>query len=82
MAVITSAGEARLTRSDADRERETARLKKELAQIESQLAAAEARLSDDSFVTRAPANVVEGARSRVNELRSQAEALRERIGEE
>ena len=82
LAVITGNGEARLSRSEADREREMARLRKDLAQIESQLAAAEARLSDDAFVTRAPANVVEGARSRVNELRAQADALRERIGKE
>jgi valyl-tRNA synthetase len=82
LTVITARGDARLSRSEADRERESARLRKELAQIESQLAAAEARLSDDSFVTRAPVNVVEGARSRVKELRAQADALRERIGEE
>jgi valyl-tRNA synthetase len=82
LAVIVPFGEARLMRSEADREREQGRLRKELAQILSQLTAAEARLSDDSFVTRAPANVVEGARIRVNELRTQAQALRERIGEE
>ncbi|HWO10824.1 MAG TPA: hypothetical protein VNN80_15125 [Polyangiaceae bacterium] len=82
LVVIGPSGEARLMRSEAHRERERARLQKELAQIESQLAAAESRLSDDAFVTRAPANVVEGARSRVNELQAQSDALRERIGEE
>ena len=64
-----------------DRERERARLQKDLAAIESQLAAAETRLSDHSFMTRAPQNVVEHAQSRVSELREQAEALRKRIGE-
>jgi valyl-tRNA synthetase len=82
LAVITGSGEARITRSQEDREREGTRLRKGLAQIESQLAAAQARLSDDAFVTRAPANVVEGARRRVNELQAQAQALRERIAEE
>jgi valyl-tRNA synthetase len=82
LAVIGGNGEARLSRSAADREREGARLTKELSGVEQQLAAAEARLSDDAFVTRAPANVVEGARARVKELRAQADALRERIGKE
>ena len=81
ISVISTSGEASLTRSLRDRELERVRLAKELTAIESQLAAAEARLSDHSFMTRAPQNVVEKAQSRTNELREQAEALRGRIGE-
>ena len=81
LAVITTTAEARLLRSDADRVRERARLEKELRGIASQLAAAESRLSDHSFVTRAPAKVVEHARRRVAELREQADALRARMRE-
>ena len=81
ISVISTTGEASLTRSLRDRERERARLEKELAGIESQLAAAEARLSDHSFMTRAPQKVVEHAQDRLSELREQARALRERIGE-
>jgi valyl-tRNA synthetase len=81
LSVIPPIGEVRLLRSDADRAREQARLDKDLRGIESQLAAAEARLSDHSFVTRAPANVVEHARDRVSELREQADVLRARMRE-
>ena len=81
LAVISPTGEARLLRSDADRERERGRLEKELRAVESQLAAAEARLSDHAFVARAPENVVEHARRRAGELREQAEALRARMRE-
>ena len=81
VAVISATGEARLLRSSADREREHGRLEKELRAVESQLAAAETRLSDHSFVTRAPENVVQHARRRSVELREQAEALRARMQE-
>ena len=47
---------------------ERARLEKELAQAEAVLAGARARLADPAFVERAPAHVVEGARTREAEL--------------
>ncbi len=81
LAVISTTGEARLLRSDADRERERARLQKELRAAEAQLSATEARLADDEFVSRAPANVVEHARDRANELRKQIDALSARLQE-
>jgi valyl-tRNA synthetase len=81
LAVISTTGEARLLRSDADRERERARLDKELRAAESQLSATEARLGDDAFVSRAPANVVDQVRHRAAELREQIDALRARLGE-
>jgi valyl-tRNA synthetase len=43
------------------------------------LAAAEARLADQAFTSRAPASVVEGARTRAAELREQVERLEERL---
>jgi valyl-tRNA synthetase len=79
--VITPVGEARLLRSDADAEREHARLAKELTSILAQLASTEARLGDHAFTTRAPANVVESTRARAAELREQADALRARLQE-
>jgi valyl-tRNA synthetase len=47
---------------------ERSRLEKELAQAEVALASARARLADAAFLERAPARVVEGARTREAEL--------------
>jgi valyl-tRNA synthetase len=81
IAVVTPSGEARLLRSDADRDKDRARLEKELRNVEGQLAAAQRRLADPAFVGRAPANVVEQARRRVSELTEQTAALRDRLDE-
>jgi valyl-tRNA synthetase len=81
MAVVTPAAEARLSRGDADLERERARLARELADVRGRLAAAEARLIDEGFLTRAPADVVDGARRRRDELAEQAAALATRSGD-
>jgi valyl-tRNA synthetase len=81
LSVITAVAEVRLQQSETDHAREQARLDRDLRAIETQLKAAETRLGDESFVTRAPVNVVEHARNRVTELRAQAEALRTRIRE-
>jgi valyl-tRNA synthetase len=61
---------------DADR----ARLEKELTEAEGYLAAARARLANESFTSKAPAAVVEGARAREAELADQVERLRARLG--
>ncbi|MBC8532629.1 valine--tRNA ligase [Yeguia hominis] len=55
-----------------DKAAETARLKKELASAEKQLAAVQAKLSNETFMAKAPANVVEG-------VRANGEKLTERI---
>ncbi len=81
IAVVTAAGEARLARSAAGRERERERLAKELLGLEAQLAGVEARLADTAFVTRAPAAVVDGARERASSLRDQVATLNERMRE-
>jgi valyl-tRNA synthetase len=69
------AGEA-----DESARRERARLERELAEAEGWLAAARERLANDSFVTRAPREVVEGARAREAELSEQVARLRNRLG--
>jgi valyl-tRNA synthetase len=51
---------------DVAAERE--RLTKELEKIEKQLASAQTRLSDEQFLSKAPAHVVEGLRKQVEEL--------------
>jgi valyl-tRNA synthetase len=60
--------------------RDRARLEKELDEAEAFLDAARARLANESFTSRAPAAVVEGARAREAELAGQVERLRGRLG--
>ena len=64
----------------ADLERE--RLERDLAEAEGWLAAARERLANESFVARAPAAVVDGARAREAELAEQVARLRDRLGRE
>ncbi len=59
--------------------RERARLEKELAEAEGFLIAARARLSNATFIERAPAAVVEGARQREAELAEIVDRLRGRL---
>ncbi len=74
---FTAAGQAASPESGAlDR----ARLERELAQAEGWLAAAQDRLSSETFVARAPAAVVENARTREADLTDQVARLRERLG--
>jgi valyl-tRNA synthetase len=58
---------------------ERARLERELADAEGYLAAARERLSNEAFVSRAPAAVVDGARAREAELADQVDRLRDRL---
>jgi valyl-tRNA synthetase len=62
--------------ADADR----ARLERELAEAEGHLAAARARLANEAFTSKAPPNVVEGARAREAELTDQVARLSDRLG--
>jgi valyl-tRNA synthetase len=59
--------------------RDQARLEKELVAAEGHLEAARARLANPAFTDRAPAAVVEGARTREAELSEQVARLRERL---
>jgi valyl-tRNA synthetase len=61
--------------SAADR----ARLEKEVAQAEAALASTRGRLADPTFLERAPAAIVEGARARERELAERIQRLRESV---
>jgi valyl-tRNA synthetase len=58
----------------------TARLEKELAEAEARLVTARDRLSNEAFLSRAPAAVVEGARASEAELAETVVRLRDRLG--
>jgi valyl-tRNA synthetase len=81
LSVVVGELEARIAtpatgRSDDDR----ARLEKELAEAEGFLAAARARLANESFTSKAPPAVVDGARAREAELVETVDRLRARLG--
>jgi valyl-tRNA synthetase len=59
---------------------ERARLEKELAQAEAALAAARARLADPTFLEKAPAHIVDGARTREAEVADRVARLRVSLG--
>ncbi len=58
-----------------DHEAEAAKLKKALADIDRQLPGLEGKLGNESFLARAPAEVVEQTRAKLAELRSQRKAI-------
>ena len=62
-----------------DLEQEKKRLEKELAARKNELAGLESRLNNPSFVSKAPAQVVEGQRSRAEELRGLIAKLEESV---
>jgi len=63
-------------------EAERARLAAELEQLRGELARVSARLADDSFVARAPEEVVAGSRQRAGELSHKARLLAATLGRE
>jgi valyl-tRNA synthetase len=84
LAVIVAGGEIeaaiRPSASDTNADAlERDRLARDLVEAEGWLAAARERLANDSFVARAPAAVVEGARAREAELADQVARLRDRL---
>ncbi len=83
LAVIVAGGEVEAALRVAEPDAEAAalerdRLERDLADAESWLAAARARLADASFVSRAPASVVDGVRAREADLADQVARLREK----
>jgi valyl-tRNA synthetase len=66
-------------RDDSQDQRDRARLERELAEAQGLLAAARARLANESFVSKAPPAVVEGARARATELEALVTRLSERL---
>ena len=80
LAVVTGGMEALVERhAAADPDRDRARLERELAEAEGFLAATRVRLANESFISRAPAAIVEGARAREAELVEQVERIRRRL---
>ena len=82
LAVIAGDLEARIGAESADADSaaaERVRLQRELADAERLLDAARARLANDAFTSRAPADIVAGARAREAELAGQVARLRERL---
>ncbi len=62
-----------------DKKAETARLKKQLTDLDKQLGAIRAKLGNESFVARAPAEVVAAQTAKEAELSAQREAVLKRI---
>jgi valyl-tRNA synthetase len=62
---------------DVDKERE--RLSKDLERVAGQLRATEAKLTNDEFVNKAPAQVVDREREKAASLREQSSKLREKL---
>ena len=86
LTVIAGELEAIVRRPDAAsdpgaRDLELGRLRRELAEAQGWLEAARARLGDDSFVSKAPPAVVEGARAREAELADQVARLEDRLAD-
>ncbi|HEU0236339.1 MAG TPA: valine--tRNA ligase [Candidatus Limnocylindrales bacterium] len=82
LAVVAGSLEALVRRPAGEpRDADRTRLARELAEAEGFLATARARLANESFMSRAPAAVVEGARAREAELADQVERLRSRLAE-
>ena len=65
---------------EAQDERDRARLRRELNDAQAMLAAARGRLANEAFTSKAPAAVVEGARTRAAELEVLVARLSERLG--
>ena len=61
---------------------DTGRLRKQLDDVESRIARLEAQLGNAGFTERAPREVVEQARARLNEARAERERLRGLLGED
>ena len=68
--------------TDADaRAAERVRLERELMEARDRLASARRRLADEDFVTKAPSEVVAGARAREAELADQVSRLEDRLAD-
>jgi len=62
-----------------DLEAERARLEKDLANVEKQLSGVQAKLNNESFVSKAPAAIIEGARENARALTEKRDALAESL---
>ena len=62
-----------------DFEAERKRLEGELAAVESEIKRAEGKLSNESFVSRAPAAVVDGERAKLEKYKEKLEGIKAAI---
>ncbi|HET8871865.1 MAG TPA: valine--tRNA ligase, partial [Aquabacterium sp.] len=80
MAPVAVQGDARLAlHVEIDVEAEKARLSKEVARLEGEIAKANAKLSNESFVARAPAAVVEQEKARVADFGATLARVKEQL---
>ncbi len=80
VSIVTDAATAYIPMSDiVDFEKERARLTGELDKTLSEIDRLEKKLSNEGFVAKAPAAVVEGERNKLAKYRDTAEALREAL---
>jgi valyl-tRNA synthetase len=64
-----------------DKDAETARLKKEAEKMQSECDKINVKLANPAFVGKAPAQVVEKEKARLNELQSSLEKIKKQIEE-
>jgi valyl-tRNA synthetase len=75
--IATDAGSMYIPLSDViDFEKERARLNAEMAKNESEIERIEKKLSNEGFVAKAPAQVIEGERAKLNKYLETREALK------
>jgi valyl-tRNA synthetase len=80
MAPVAVQGESRLAlHVEIDVAAERERLGKEKKRLESEIAKAQAKLGNESFVSRAPANVVEQERARLSDFAATLARVRDQI---
>ena len=63
-----------------DREAEKKRLTKELESAKKQLATVESKLSNETFMSKAPANVIDGVRQNGEKLKEKVQRIEESLG--
>ncbi len=78
--VVTSGCRAYLPMDDLiDREAERKRLEKELESAKKQLATVESKLSNETFMSKAPANVIDGVRQNGEKLKEKVQRIEEAL---
>ncbi len=78
--VVTAACKGYLPMDElVDKEAESKRLQKELESAKKQLANVEAKLSNETFLSKAPQNVIDGVRSNGDKLREKVRMLEESL---
>ncbi|MBQ9958766.1 MAG: class I tRNA ligase family protein, partial [Oscillospiraceae bacterium] len=77
---VTDSARALIPLSElVDREKELARLNKELASTEKDMAGLSARLSNEQFLSKAPANVVAGEKEKLEKLQAKKDLILDSI---